>query len=132
MSEHFVYIENQFFITSYVSILRSELSKCERFAGRTIVNDVKIENKIGDALVHRIIRAHRDGVPWKCCIVIPLLPGFTFPVDHSDASAVRQMIYASGFRLIFSCAVCATDTYHLGVSKPDHLPRTKLYLRPAS
>ncbi|KAF9454771.1 phospholipase D [Macrolepiota fuliginosa MF-IS2] len=72
MSEHFVYIENQFFITS------------------TIVNDVKVENNIGDAIVHRIIKAHRDGTPWKCCIIIPLLPGFTFPVDHSDASAVRQ------------------------------------------
>jgi phospholipase D1/2 len=58
---------------------------------RTVVQDVKIENNVGDAIVHRIIRAHRDGTPWKCCIVIPLLPGFTFPVDHSDASAVRQV-----------------------------------------
>ncbi|KAF9013434.1 hypothetical protein BDQ17DRAFT_1343417 [Cyathus striatus] len=74
MSEHFVYIENQFFITS------------------TVVNDVKVENNIGDAIVHRIIRAHRDGTPWKCCIVIPLLPGFTFPVDHSDASAIRIIL----------------------------------------
>ncbi|KAF8630837.1 hypothetical protein AX17_005196 [Amanita inopinata Kibby_2008] len=74
MSEHFVYIENQFFITS------------------TVVNDVKIENKIGDALVHRIIQAHRSGTPWKCCILIPLLPGFTFPVDHSDASAIRIIL----------------------------------------
>ena len=55
---------------------------------RTTVNDVKIENKIGDALVHRILRAHRDETPWKCCIVIPLLPGFTFPVDHSEGSSV--------------------------------------------
>ncbi|KAG5646538.1 hypothetical protein DXG03_003305 [Asterophora parasitica] len=74
MSEHFVYIENQFFITS------------------TTVNDVKVENNIGDALVHRIVRAHRDGARWKCCIVIPLLPGFTFPVDHSDASAIRIIL----------------------------------------
>ncbi|KAJ4482266.1 phospholipase D [Lentinula aciculospora] len=74
MSEHFVYFENQFFITS------------------TVVNDVKIENKIGDALVHRILRAHRDGTPWKCCIVIPVLPGFVFPVDHSDASALRIIL----------------------------------------
>ncbi|PFH53919.1 hypothetical protein AMATHDRAFT_72945 [Amanita thiersii Skay4041] len=74
MSEHFVYIENQFFITS------------------TVVNDIKIENRIGDALVHRIIRAHRSGTQWKCCIVIPLLPGFTFPVDHSDASAIRIIL----------------------------------------
>lgn len=55
---------------------------------RTVVNETKIENRIGDAIVHRIIKAHHDGTPWKCCIVIPLLPGFTFPVDHSDASAV--------------------------------------------
>ncbi|KAJ7600958.1 phospholipase D [Mycena floridula] len=74
MSEHFVYIENQFFITS------------------TVVNEVKIENKIGDALVHRIIQAHREGIRWRCCIVIPLLPGFTFPVDHSDASAIRIIL----------------------------------------
>ncbi|KAJ7645486.1 phospholipase D [Mycena polygramma] len=74
LSEHFVYIENQFFITS------------------TVVNDIKVENKIGDALVQRIIRAHHDKMPWKCCIVIPVLPGFTFPVDHSDASAIRIIL----------------------------------------
>lgn len=74
MSEHFVYIENQFFITS------------------TVVNDVKIENHIGDALVDRITRAHREGTPWKCCIVIPLLPGFPFSIDHSDASAIRIIV----------------------------------------
>ncbi|EAU85909.2 SPO14 [Coprinopsis cinerea okayama7 len=74
LSEHFVYIENQFFITS------------------TTVNEVKIENKIGDALVQRIIRAHKDGKPWKCCVMLPLLPGFTFPVDHSDASAIRIIL----------------------------------------
>jgi phospholipase D1/2 len=58
-------------------------------SNRTVVNDVKVENNIGSAIVHRIIRAHRDGTPWKCCILIPALPGFTFPIDHSDASAVR-------------------------------------------
>jgi len=58
---------------------------------RTVVDETKIENKIGDALVQRIIRAHRDKTPWKCCIMIPLLPGFSFPVDHSDASAVSPI-----------------------------------------
>ncbi|KAF8208791.1 hypothetical protein K438DRAFT_1667027 [Mycena galopus ATCC 62051] len=74
LSEHFVYIENQFFITS------------------TVISDVKVENKIGDAIVKRIIRAHHDGTPWKCCIMLPVIPGFTFPVDHSDASAVRIIL----------------------------------------
>ncbi|TFY61283.1 hypothetical protein EVJ58_g4601 [Rhodofomes roseus] len=68
MSEHFVYIENQFFITS------------------TVVSEVPVENKIGDALVARIIRAHRERTPWKCCVIIPLIPGFTYPIDHSDAT----------------------------------------------
>ncbi|KAF8586907.1 phospholipase D [Ramaria rubella] len=74
LSEHFVYIENQFFITS------------------TVVNDVKIENKIGDALVHRIIRAHREGTKWKAVIVIPSLPGFPSPIDQSEASAIRIIL----------------------------------------
>lgn len=56
---------------------------------RTVVNEVPVENNIGDALVHRIIRAHREGTPWRACILIPLLPGFTFPIDHNDASSVR-------------------------------------------
>lgn len=59
---------------------------------RTVVDNLKVENHIGDAIVHRIIRAHRDRTPWKCCIMIPLFPGFTFPVDHSDASAVCILI----------------------------------------
>ncbi|WVQ80598.1 hypothetical protein IAT38_002703 [Cryptococcus sp. DSM 104549] len=74
MSEHFVYIENQFFITS------------------TIVDGVTIENKIGDALVHRIIKAHRAGVDWRACIVIPLLPGYTYPIDSNEASSVRLIL----------------------------------------
>lgn len=52
-----------------------------------------VENKIGDAIVRRIIRAYREGKKWKCCLVIPLLPGFAFPVDHPDASAVSPNHY---------------------------------------
>lgn len=70
LSEHFVYIENQFFITS------------------TMVGETRVENNIGDALVQRIIRAHEEGTPWHAVIMIPLLPGFPFPIGHSDAAAV--------------------------------------------
>ncbi|KAI6132273.1 phospholipase D [Pisolithus croceorrhizus] len=73
-SEHFIYIEGQFFITS------------------TVVNDVKIENRIGDALVRRIIRAHQEHTPWRCCIIVPLFPGFPFPIDNGDANAVRIIV----------------------------------------
>ncbi|PWN18006.1 phospholipase D [Microstroma glucosiphilum] len=71
MSDHFVYIENQFFVTS------------------TVVEGTAIENNIGNALVSRIIRAHREGTPWRAIIVIPLIPGFPMPISEPDASSVR-------------------------------------------
>ena len=74
MSEHFVYIENQFFVTS------------------TVVEGNTIENQIGEALVSRIIRAHREGTPWRAIIIIPLIPGFPMPIDHPDASSVRLIV----------------------------------------
>lgn len=70
-SEHLVYIENQFFITS------------------TVVDGILIENKIGDALVQRIIKAHERQEKWKAFILIPLLPGFEADVGTEKASSVR-------------------------------------------
>lgn len=87
LSEHFVYIENQFFITSCAEFPVPTCDAALMKSNRTAVEDVTIENKIGDAIVHRIMQAHREGTKWKCCIVIPLLPGFPFPLDHPDASA---------------------------------------------
>ncbi|ORX40300.1 hypothetical protein BD324DRAFT_641172 [Kockovaella imperatae] len=74
LSEHFVYIENQFFITS------------------TVVDGIQIHNGIGDALVERIIRAHKEKTTWRACIVIPLLPGYTYPLDSAEASSVRMIL----------------------------------------
>ncbi|GAA6029863.1 hypothetical protein JCM8097_001084 [Rhodosporidiobolus ruineniae] len=80
LSDHFVYIENQFFVTS------------------TQVEGTIIENKIGDALVSRIVRAHSEGTPWRCIIIVPTVPGYPYPLDHSEASSVRLIMecqYAS-------------------------------------
>ena len=73
-SEHFVYMENQFFITS------------------TEVYGTKIQNHIGDALVNRIIRAHENDEDWRCIIVIPLMPGFQNTVDEQDGTSVRLIL----------------------------------------
>ncbi|KAB8416422.1 hypothetical protein FH972_024941 [Carpinus fangiana] len=73
-SEHFVYIENQFFITS------------------TMVDNTKIHNGIGDALVERIIRAHKNKEQWKAVIVIPLMPGFQSTVDSQDGTSIRLIM----------------------------------------
>ena len=73
-SEHFVYVENQFFITS-----------CES-------DGTRIENGIGDALVERIIRASENGEDWRAIIMIPLMPGFQNTVDSQDGTSVRLIM----------------------------------------
>ncbi|KAH8820913.1 phospholipase-like protein D1 [Xylogone sp. PMI_703] len=73
-SEHFVYMENQFFITS-----------CETMG-------VKIVNKIGDAIVERAIRAHQNNEGWRCVILIPLMPGFQNTVDEPEGTSVRLIM----------------------------------------
>jgi len=80
-SDHFVYMENQFFITS------------------CIVEGTTIHNKIGDALVERIIRAYDNDEAWQACIVIPLMPGFQNSVDSQDGTSIR-LIMQCQFRSI--------------------------------
>ena len=104
---------------------------CDYFCRwRTVVNDVTIENKIGDALVDRIVRAHRDGTKWKACIVIPLLPGFPFPVDHSDASAVSIINFILLYPLFLILSLIAS--HHIGMSKPNLMSRSEFSLCPNS
>lgn len=86
-SEHFIYIENQFFVTS------------------CIIEGTEIENRIGDAIVDRIIRAYKEKKVWKAIIVIPLMPGFESQVDEPDGSSVRvimQCQYLSISRGLYS------------------------------
>ena len=80
-SDHFIYIENQFFVSS-----------CE-------VEGTRVENKIGDALVERIIRAASKNEAWHAVILIPLLPGFQNTVDQQDGTSVR-LIMQCQFRSI--------------------------------
>ncbi|KAH9825288.1 hypothetical protein DFH28DRAFT_943383 [Melampsora americana] len=74
LSDHFVYIENQFFITS------------------CIVEGTVITNQIGDALVNRIIKAHTQGTPWKAIIIIPTMPGYPSPLNEDAAGSVRLIV----------------------------------------
>ena len=89
-SQHFVYIENQFFISSCT------------------VEGTPIHNKIGDALVERIIRAHENEEQWAACLVIPLMPGFQNSVDSQDGTSIR-LIMQCQFR-----SICRGDTSIFG------------------
>lgn len=73
-SDYYIYIENQFFVTS------------------SSWDGVVIENKIGDAIVDRIVKANSEGKPWMAFIVIPLMPGFNAEVDEAEGSSVRVIM----------------------------------------
>ncbi|KAL1922133.1 uncharacterized protein VTP21DRAFT_10775 [Calcarisporiella thermophila] len=74
-AERFIYIENQFFITS------------------TLVGNTVIENQIGMALVRRIRRAHQERKRFRVVVVLPLIPDFQSEIDAADATAVRIIMH---------------------------------------
>ncbi|UJR34309.1 hypothetical protein I4U23_021712 [Adineta vaga] len=66
-AQHFIYIENQFFIS--------------------VAEDSTLKNGIGDALYRRIVRACINKEKFRVYVVIPLLPGF------SNVNAVQAVLY---------------------------------------
>ncbi|KAK5092862.1 hypothetical protein LTR70_006032 [Exophiala xenobiotica] len=79
-SKHFIYIENQFFITA------------------TGDKQKPVKNMIGKALVERIIRASREQTPFKIIVNIPSVPAFAGDLV-GDASlgtrAIMEFQYSS-------------------------------------
>uniref|UniRef100_A0A671XTJ2 Phospholipase n=1 Tax=Sparus aurata TaxID=8175 RepID=A0A671XTJ2_SPAAU len=72
-SEHYIYIENQFFIS------------CAD--GKTV------HNGIGDAIVNRILRAHREQKKYRVFVVIPLLPGFEGDISAGGGNAIQAILH---------------------------------------
>lgn len=72
-AEHFVYIENQFFITA------------------TSDEQHPVGNKIGRAIVQRILRAYRNGEEFGVVVCIPAVPGFAGDL-HSDGALGTRAI----------------------------------------
>ncbi|KAF2087356.1 phospholipase D/nuclease [Saccharata proteae CBS 121410] len=73
-SKHFIYIENQFFSTA----------SCD--------DQGPLKNKIGAAIVERIIRAHRNGEHWKMIVVIPAIPAFAGDLRSDESLSTRAIM----------------------------------------
>ncbi|XP_041670063.1 phospholipase D1 isoform X2 [Cheilinus undulatus] len=72
-SQHFVYIENQFFISC--------------------ADNRHVFNKIGDAIAERIIKAYREGKKYRVYVVTPLLPGFEGDINTGGGSAIQAVMH---------------------------------------
>uniref|UniRef100_A0A452TZP9 Phospholipase n=1 Tax=Ursus maritimus TaxID=29073 RepID=A0A452TZP9_URSMA len=68
-SKHYIYIENQFFISC--------------------ADDKVVFNKIGDAIAQRILKAHR----YRVYVVIPLLPGFEGDISTGGGNALQAIMH---------------------------------------
>jgi len=73
-SEHFIYIENQFFITA------------------TSDEQKPVKNKIGAAIVERILRAARAGQRFKVIVCIPAVPGFAGDLKDDASLGTRAIM----------------------------------------
>ena len=73
-SQHFVYIENQFFITA------------------TSDKQKPIKNKIAAAIVERILRAGRNGEKYKMIVVMPAVPAFAGDLRSDEALGTRAIM----------------------------------------
>ena len=73
-SRHFVYIENQFFITACADAQKP------------------VKNKIGAAIVERILRAARAGEKYKIIVIIPAVPGFAGDLKDDASLGTRAIM----------------------------------------
>ena len=79
-SKHYIYIENQFFISK--SFTNDELKAKGNCVSNLIINEIALK------LTDRIIKAHQNHEKFRVMIVIPLLPGFAGEVETSSTLQV--------------------------------------------
>ncbi|XP_052036674.1 phospholipase D1 isoform X1 [Apodemus sylvaticus] len=92
-SKHYIYIENQFFISC--------------------ADDKVVFNKVGDAIAQRILKAHREGQRYRVYIVIPLLPGFEGDISTGGGNALQAIMHFN-YR-----TMCRGESSILGQLKPE-------------
>nr|XP_056705473.1 phospholipase D1 [Euleptes europaea] len=92
-SQHYIYIENQFFISC--------------------ADDKVVSNRIGDAIAHRILKAHRENKRYRVYVVIPLLPGFEGDISTGGGNALQAIMHFN-YR-----TMCRGDNSILGQLKAE-------------
>ncbi|XP_043191252.1 phospholipase D1-like isoform X2 [Amphibalanus amphitrite] len=98
-AKHYIYMENQFFI-----------SLCGINAD--------VNNRVCEALFQRILRAHKEGAKFRVYVIIPLLPGFEGQVGTAGGTAIQAIThwnYSSICRGQYSLLSRLTDR---GVADP--------------
>ncbi|XP_072897805.1 phospholipase D1-like isoform X1 [Hemitrygon akajei] len=72
-SKHYIYIENQFFISC--------------------ADNKNVFNEIGDAIVDRILKAYREKQRYRVYLVTPLMPGFEGDITTGGGAAIQAVMH---------------------------------------
>ncbi|XP_033885288.3 phospholipase D1-like isoform X1 [Acipenser ruthenus] len=72
-SKHYIYIENQFFISC--------------------TDNRYVFNRIGDTIAARILKAYRENKKYRVYVVTPLLPGFEGDISTGGGSALQAVMH---------------------------------------
>ncbi|XP_067627358.1 phospholipase D1-like [Eurosta solidaginis] len=102
-SQHYIYIENQFFITMQLG------------ASGAYGN---VRNQIGETLFKRIVRAHRERKIFRVFVIIPLLPGFEGDVGGSTGNAVRAITHWNYASISRGRSAILTRLKEVGINDP--------------
>ena len=87
-SKHYIYIENQFFISK--SFTDEEWEKRGKKVSNLIINEIALK------LRQRIEKAHKNKEKFRVMIIIPLLPGFAgSPEESSTLQVILKFTYKS-------------------------------------
>ncbi|XP_033107848.1 phospholipase D1-like [Anneissia japonica] len=72
-AEHYIYIENQFFIS--------------------LIDDTEVTNQIASALYQRIVKAYREKATFRVYVVLPLLPAFQGEVGEDEGRSIHAILH---------------------------------------
>ena len=89
-AKHYIYIENQFFVSKPFD--EEDRKKCKK---KKLLSDL-IQNTIAYEIRQRIIKAYEEGKKFRVMIFIPLLPGFAGePEESGTLQIILKYTYAA-------------------------------------
>lgn len=101
-AEHFIYIENQFFV-----------SKCAD------AQVTPVRNRIAAAICSRIARAHAEGRVFRVIILLPLVPAFEAAVNRSESSCNRVIMQGQYQAISRGPGSIIGSLLEIGIEKPE-------------
>ena len=103
-AQHYIYIENQFFISNSDVVEEKATHRVEGMRGggprvphstssSTPQNQRAVKNSLCQSIFARIVKAARQGATFRVFILIPLLPAMDSPVKGGPLSSIAGVMY---------------------------------------